>query len=120
MPTQPRRQRLEVEDIEDVTVARLTDRKILEEHNIQILGEQITGLLDDPRRKKLVLNFSNVEFMSSAALGMLITVHKKVRAAGAKLVLCSIDRQILEVFTITKLDKQFVIRRDEEEALQSF
>jgi anti-sigma B factor antagonist len=120
MSSQPRRQRLEVKDIEDVTVARLTDRKVLEEDNIQALGEQIINLLDRARGPKLVLNFRNVEFMSSATLGMLVTVLKKVRAAGGKLVLCSIDQQILEVFAITKLDKQFVIRGDEEEALESF
>jgi hypothetical protein len=53
MASPPRRQRLEVEDIDDVTVARLTDRKVLEEHNIQAIGEQIISLLDVPRRKKL-------------------------------------------------------------------
>jgi anti-anti-sigma regulatory factor len=40
--------------------------------------------------------------------------------AGRKLVLCNIDPQIREVFAITKLDKLFVIRGEEQEALQAF
>jgi anti-sigma B factor antagonist len=58
--------------------------------------------------------------MSSAALGKLITLNKKVQAAGGKLILCNIDPQIREVFEITKLDKLFVICGDEQEGLQKF
>jgi anti-sigma B factor antagonist len=116
----PRRRRLEVEDIGDVTVASFTDRKILDEQNIQVIGEQLFGLVDESGRKRLLLNFSNVEYMSSAALGKLITLNKKVQAAGGKLVLCNIDPQIREVFEITKLDKLFVICGDEQEGLQKF
>ena len=71
-------------------------------------------------RVGLLLNFGNVEYMSSAALGKLITLNKKVQAAGGKLILCNIDPQIREVFEITKLDKLFVICGDEQEGLQKF
>src|SRR5262249_54104421 len=120
MSTQPRRRRLEVEDLGDVTVVSFTDRKILDEQNIQIIGEQLFSLVDESGRKKLLLNFGNVEYMSSAALGKLITLNKKVQTAGGRLVLCNIDPQIKEVFEITKLDKLFVIKADEQEALQVF
>jgi len=120
MSSQPRRRRLEVEDIGDVTVINFVDRKILDEQNIQVIGEQLFGLVDESGRKRLLLNFSNVEYMSSAALGKLITLNKKVQAAGGKLVLCNIDPQIREVFEITKLDKLFVICGDEQEGLQKF
>ena len=118
--SQPRRRRLEVEDLGDVTVVSFTDRKILDEQNIQIIGEQLFGLVDESGRKKLLLNFGNVEYMSSAALGKLITLNKKVQSAGGRLVLCNIDPQIREVFEITKLDRLFVITSDEQEALQVF
>jgi anti-sigma B factor antagonist len=120
MSAQPRRRRLEVEDIGDVTVVNFTDRKILDEQNIQIIGEQLFSLVDELGRRKLLLNFGNVEYMSSAALGKLITLNKKVQSAGGRLILCNIDPQIREVFEITKLDKLFDIRNEEQEALQLF
>jgi anti-sigma B factor antagonist len=120
MSTQPRRRRLEVEDLGDVTVVSFTDKKILDEQNIQIIGEQLFSLVDESGRKKLLLNFGTVEYMSSAALGKLITLNKKVQTAGGRLVLCNIRPEIREVFEITKLDKLFVIKRDEQEALQVF
>ena len=120
MSQPPRRRRLEVEDIGDVTVVNFVDRRILDEQNIQIIGEQLFSLVDELGRRKLILNFSNVEYLSSAALGKFITLNKKVNQATGKLVLCSIDPQIYEVFEITKLNKLFNIQKDEQAALQAF
>jgi anti-sigma B factor antagonist len=120
MTSQPRRRRLEVEDIGDVTVVNFTDRKILDEQNIQLIGEQLFSLVDESGRKKILLNFGNVEYLSSAALGKLITLNKKLQGAGGKLILCNIDPQIYEVFEITKLNKLFNIKGEEQAALQEF
>ena len=120
MSSQPRRRRLEVEDIGDVTVINFVDRKILDEQNIQVIGEQLFSLVDQDGRRKLLLNFGNVEYLSSAALGKLITLNKKLQAAGGRLILCNIDPQIYEVFEITKLDKFFNIQKEEQAALQAF
>ena len=83
-------------------------------------GEQLFALVDDQGHKKLLLNFTNVEYLSSAALGKFITLNKKVTGAGGKLVLCGIDPTIYEVFEITRLNKLFNIQKDEQSALQSF
>ena len=120
MQAQPRRRRLEVEDIGDVTVVNFTDKKILDEQNIQIIGEQLFSLVEELGRRKLLLNFNNVEYLSSAALGKFITLSKKVQTAGGKLILCNIDPQIYEVFEITKLNKYFNIHKEEQAALQAF
>ena len=120
MSSQPRRRRLEVEDIGDVTVVNFTDRKILDEPNIQAIGEQLFSLVDEAGRKKILLNFGNVEYLSSAALAKLITLNKKLQQAGGRLVLCNIDPQIYEVFEITKLNKLFNIQKEEQAALQAF
>ena len=120
MAAQPRRRRLEVEDIGDVTVVNFVDRKILDEQNIQIIGEQLFSLVEEVGRRKILLNFGNVEYLSSAALGKLITLNKKLQAAQGKLILCNIDAQIYEVFEITKLDKFFKIVKDEQAGLQAF
>ena len=120
MSAQPRRRRLEVETIGDVTVVNFTDKRILDEQNIQVIGEQLFGLVDEQGHRRILLNFSNVEYLSSAALGKFITLNKKVTAANGKLVLCSIDPTIYEVFEITRLNKLFNIQKDEQTALQVF
>jgi len=120
MSQPPRRRRLEVEDIGDVTVVNFVDKKILDEQNIQLIGEQLFRLVDDLGRSKLLLNFSNVEYLSSAALGKLITLNKKVNSSGGKLILCNIAPNIYEVFEITRLNKILNIQKDEQGGLQAF
>lgn len=112
--------RFDIEEIGDVTVARFVDRKILDESNIQVIGNQLFGLIDEDGRGKIILDFTEVEYLSSAALGKLITLDKKVKAAGAKLRLCSIRPEIYEVFAITKLNKLFQIYDNQEKALEGF
>lgn len=120
MSTSPRRRRLEVEDYGDITVVNFIDRKILDEQNIQKIGEDLFSLVDELGRKKILLNFSNVEYLSSAALGKFITLNKKVQSVAGKLVMCNINEDIFEVFEITKLNKLFNIQKDEQTALQTF
>ena len=42
-----------------------------------MIGEQLFSLVDELGRRKILLNFGNVEFLSSAALGKLITLNKQ-------------------------------------------
>lgn len=120
MTSQPRRRRLEVEDQGDIAVVNFVDKKILDEQNIQMIGDDLFRLVDELGRRKILLNFRNVEFLSSAALGKLITLNRKVQAVRGKLILCGISAEIKEVFQITKLDKLFTIHGDEQAALQAF
>ncbi len=112
--------RLDVREVGDVTVVRFRDNKIIEDINIQELGQELFQLVETENRKKLLLNFSTVDFLSSAALGKLITLDKKVRAAAGTLKLSNIRAEIYEVFTITKLNRLFDIKADEADALAAF
>ena len=112
--------RLEINEVGDVTVVRFRDHKIVEDFNIQELGLEMFQLVEKDRRAKLLLNFSLVEFLSSAALGKLITLDKKVKAHGGLLKLTNIRPEIYEVFSITKLNRLFDIKEDEADALAAF
>ena len=112
--------RLQVGVVGDVTVVRFNDHKIIDDVNIQELGQELFQLIEAEGRKKLLLNFSSVDFLSSAALGKLITLDKKVKANGGVLRLTNIRPEIYEVFTITKLNRLFDIKDDEADALAAF
>ena len=112
--------RLVVENNGEVTHVGFLDRNILEEASIQQIGDEVGGLIDASSNPKLLLNFQNVEHLSSAALGTLITINNKVKAKGGQLRLSHIDPQIREVFVITKLNKLFHIHDNNDAALASF
>jgi len=112
--------RLEVNEVGEVTVVRFRDQKIIEDINIQELGQEMFRLVEAENRDKLLLNFSSVDFLSSAALGKLITLEKKVKARGGVLKLSNIRPEIYEVFAITRLNRLFDIKADEADALAAF
>ncbi|MEI7781562.1 MAG: STAS domain-containing protein [Planctomycetota bacterium] len=112
--------RIDVSKVGEVTVVKFVDKKILDEASIQELGVELFSLVEHDNRKSVLLNFSNVEFLSSAALGKLITLDRKVKAAKGRLKMSNIRPEIFEVFQITKLNKVFDIRKDEVEAISAF
>ncbi len=109
--------RIDVSDSANVCVVRFKDQKIIDPEAIQELGQELFDLVEQEGRKKLVLNFSNVEFLSSAALGKLITFEKKSKRQDAELILTNISPEIFQVFAITNLDKLFQIKDSEADAL---
>lgn len=115
-----RESRLKVHEEGGITQVAFVDRNILEEANIQQIGDEISTLIEQTAVPKVLINFENVEHLSSAALGTLITINNKIRQKGGQLRLANIDPQIYEVFVITKLNQLFQIHDTSENAMASF
>jgi len=98
-------------------VAVLTDEKILDETQLQGLEGSFMPLIEQNPKIQLVIDFSNVKFLTSSVLGLLIRISKKVYETDGKLRLCSINPKIMEIFRITRLDKIFEIFPDVDEAM---
>lgn len=111
---------LKIKRSDAVAVVEFADRKILEELSIQEIGDELGHLVESEPGIKLLLNFRNVDHLSSAALGMLITLNRKVQDQDGTLKLSDINRQIFEVFKITKLSRVFEIHDTAEQALSGF
>ncbi len=112
--------RLRVTRHDTVIQVGFVDRNILDEANIQMIGEEISTLLESQPQPRLLISFESVDHLSSAALGTLITVNNKIRARGGQLRLADIDPQIYEVFVITRLNKIFQIHETSADAIKSF
>jgi len=112
--------KIDVEYVDDVTVATIMGEEILEEVHISELRNSLTSLVEQGGQIKLVLDFRNVRFLSSAVLGLLIRVLKKIYEQDGRLRLCGIDPKIQEVFKITRLNQIFDIYDDVDSAVASF
>lgn len=112
--------RLRLSDHDGVTVIEFVDRNILDEANIQAINEEITSQIENKDTPRLLISFANVDHLSSAALGALITINNKVKEKTGELHLANIDPQIYEVFVITRLNKLFNIHDTTDEARAAF
>ena len=113
-------QRLEISEGGDATVVRFRDRRIVNFFEIEQVGLELYRLVEERKDKRLVLDFSAVDYLSSGLIGKLIFLNAKVHAHGGKVKLCSIASEILEVFQTCKLDRIFSIHNDAADALPSF
>lgn len=109
-----------VTEKDGVNIVQFCDRKILDELSINETGDQLRTVIEGKPGIRLLLNFQNVEHLSSAALGMLITLDKLVKERRGKMRLSNINPQIYEVFKITRLNKLFDIHSNAGEALEGF
>ncbi len=112
--------RLRVAEQDGITRIEFVDRNILDEANIQQIGDEISQIIDELESPRLLISFENVDHLSSAALGTLITINNKIRGKDGQLRLANIDPQIYEVFVITKLNKLFQIHDTSDQAMASF
>lgn len=112
------RPKISVDYGENATIVTLADEKILEEEDIRAVQESIMSVIEQAGRINLVLDFRNVQFLSSAVLGFLIRISKKIYEHDGQLKLCNISPKIHEIFKITRLTKIFDIHEDVESAIE--
>lgn len=113
-------ERLNIKTIKDVTVIVFEDISILDTVQVDEIGEQLYDLVDHQGCRKLVLDFANVKFLSSSALGVLITTQKKAEAGRGQMILCGLRDDLRKVFQITRLERLFTFREDQAAALAEF
>ncbi|MEB3278138.1 MAG: STAS domain-containing protein [Lyngbya sp.] len=76
--------------------------------------QEISNLVDQGA-EIILIDFEGVTFMDSSGLGALVLALKTVRAAGGKLMVCSINEQIKILFELTSMDKVFEIFQNRED-----
>ena len=111
--------RISVENVQKGVVITFTSEKILEEREISALEHSIVPIVEQAGVPNIVLNFENVKFLSSAVLGLLIRISKKIYQRNGQLKLCCINSKIFEIFKITRLDRVFDIYKDADSAAES-
>jgi anti-sigma B factor antagonist len=107
--------KVEMETVDGVTVVRPVGR--LDAVTSPEFGKALTELTaqESPR---LVLDFSQSPFVSSAGLRVIVQAAKKC-LGGGKLVLCGIAPLVRQVFDLAGLDRILTINDRVDEAVKS-
>lgn len=69
-------------------------------------------------KHRYILDFSGLDYISSAGLRCVLTMAKKLKAVDGKVVLASLTGTVKEVFDISGFDSIFTICDSKEEALK--
>ena len=112
--------RIQTAKKDDIHIVLFKDKKILDDTVLDEIKTEINRLMGNAAGPDMLLDFSNVEFMSSAMLGLLGQLHRKISAGQGRLKMCGIRPEIFQVFKLTNLDKLFSIHKDAPTALATF
>ncbi len=81
--------------------------------------EQIDQLIDGGS-SKILINFNELNYISSAGLRVLLATAKKLKAASGDLKICGLNQTVQEVFDISGFSSILSVVATEEDALAGF
>lgn len=104
---------VDFEEHDKITVGTIRTSSVLSTINVAEFGNEVIAYIEAHPQINLLLNFENVDYLSSAVLTELLRINKAIETNRGQLRLCGVSKVILEVFQITNLDKMFVIYHDD-------
>jgi anti-sigma B factor antagonist len=67
--------------------------------------------------KAIILNFSELEYLNSSGIGLLVTMLIRTQRQKQKLFACGLSEHYVEIFKLTRLDEAIGIFNTESESL---
>ena len=70
--------------------------------------------------RQIVVDFSELKYLTSYGLGMLVMLHSKIAKAGGEMKLSGMKSNVRQVLVITRVERLFDIHPDVDSASRSF
>ncbi len=109
---------LKTKKVNNVIVAYLSGR--LDVHLSADVEKEINKIINNEPTCHLLLNLSDVEYMSSSGLRIFVSTMRILKESKRKLYLCNMNSAVKKIFEVVELMDMFDIFETEEEALKSF
>jgi len=103
-----------------ISVIRLENYRLVEscaEHGQTDDLAQWIELAERVKTRKLYVDCSNVEYMSSEMLSRLMLLQRRMKQRSGELVLCRVRDEVRKLLAWTKLDRYFHVQVEAEEVL---
>src|SRR3982751_6976688 len=108
-----------LQQVDKFTVVEFKNPSLMDPLELEAIGQQLYKLVDEQDKRKIVLDFEKVQYLSSQAIGIVLTMNKKLGGlSNSKLVLCGVGPRLLELLKITRLDRLLTIKASQREALK--
>jgi anti-anti-sigma factor len=85
---------------------------------LEDLDRMVCSLLQSSSIQRVVLDLSALDFVTTSLVARLVSLNKRIRAAGGRLVLCELTPIVCEAFRRFRLDTILEIAACEQEALE--
>jgi anti-sigma B factor antagonist len=110
-----------VQQVEKFTVIEFRQPSLMDPMELETIGQSLFRLVDEQDKRKIILDFEKVTYLSSQAIGIVLTMNKKLSALpNSKLILCGVGARLMELIKITRLDRILTIKPTQREAIKTF
>lgn len=110
---------LTIQPIEKYYVIEFRTPSLMDPVMLEKIAASIYNLVDVEDHRAIILDFEQVQYLSSQALGIVMGLRKKLeKMPHSCLVLCGVGAKLMELLKITRLDKVLKIKPSQKEALK--
>jgi len=99
-------------------ILKILPAKLVAEDDIEALYEEIMKEIPSGEAPRLVIDFENVEFISTGFLGQMTSIRNSIAKKNGRLILCEIRPTQREIFKVTHLENFFELAGDVAGALE--
>lgn len=90
-----------------LTCVRFLDASILDSGTIQFISAELAQLIELPEHQRIVLDFREVRFLASQALGMLLGLRARARGGDTEIALAAVRPELSRIFKLAGIEKMF-------------
>lgn len=108
-----------VNNVEKWTVVEFNTPSLMDPIILERTGQALYHLVDGEDRRLIIMDFSRVQYISSQAIGIVLTMNKKLCGLNrSKFVLCGVGDKLMQLIKITRLDRLLTIKPSQQEAVK--
>jgi anti-anti-sigma factor len=108
-----------VQPVEKFTVVEFKTSSLMDQIVLEDIGKELYRLVDEEDRRRVVLDFERVEYLSSQMIGIILTLQKKLNTLkNSRFVLCGVGPKLMELLKITRLDRILTLKPSQREAVK--
>ena len=105
---------LHEERVDEVTALSVKGR--IDSTTAPVLGQKLEAVVAAPA-SRLVVDFRDLEYISSAGFRVLLVAAKRAEEAGSRLILCSLSGKVRQLFDLGGFLDLFAITSSRDEAI---
>ncbi len=111
---------LQIGTVEKFTVVEFKTSSLMDPLDLQNIGDALFKLVDEQDKRLLILDFEPIQYLSSQAIGIVLTLQRKLaKLPNSKLILCGVGPRLQELLKITRLDKVLTVKPTQKEAVKA-
>jgi len=118
-PTDPANVPFIINKIDPWTIIEFRTASLMDPVQLEQTAQALYRLIDTEDRRMIILDFEKVHYISSQAIGIVLTMNKKLTSLKrSKFVLCGVGDKLMQLIKITRLDRILIIKPTQAEAIK--